>query len=133
MEHRSRLLLCLVLPSNQVYENKPKKSPTGNPPVLGVATDSDAARASGTVRNWCREGPVLPINNHLEECKKGDFQLLAPSSCDLLVLASSFTLPPAKVKTSNLQESFWINFQWTAQALRLLRSQASEPCSPSTS
>ncbi|MEQ2315876.1 hypothetical protein AMECASPLE_026871 [Ameca splendens] len=38
-----------------------------------------------------------------------------------LVLASSLSQPPAKVKTSSLQELFWIKFQWTAQALRLLR------------
>ncbi|MEQ2249463.1 hypothetical protein ILYODFUR_029520 [Ilyodon furcidens] len=62
----------------------------------------------------------------------GDFLVLGPSSCESFVLASSSSQPQPKIKTSSLQELFWIKFQRTAQAFRLLGSQASEPCSPST-
>ncbi|MED6256198.1 hypothetical protein ATANTOWER_021698, partial [Ataeniobius toweri] len=75
---------------------------------------------------------VLPIYILLEVYKKaglsalqclsislcGYFLVLAPSSCVSFALASSFSQPPAEVKTSSLQELFWNKFQWTAQYIR---------------
>ncbi|MED6237228.1 hypothetical protein ATANTOWER_021081, partial [Ataeniobius toweri] len=76
---------------------------------------ANAARASDSVDNRCWDEQVLPIYILLEEYKKaglsavqslsvnlrGDFQVLAPSSCFSLVLASSFSQPP-NVKPSRI-------------------------------
>ncbi|MED6253214.1 hypothetical protein ATANTOWER_024433 [Ataeniobius toweri] len=62
-------------------------------------------------------------------------QCLSVSLCgsyESFVLASSSSQPQPRIKTSSLLELFWIKFQRTAQAFRLLGSQASEHCSPST-